>query len=148
MVGQLFCSLGKLFGGCTENMNVIQPVKKIDKFTASSILLDKLDEMHDTEAAIYLPDENVKVYNKDDVAKCHELKEVSILKFVAEDRDCDDFSAKLFGEFAGLVWTNLHALNWFIDEDLTFWWIEPQSGKLSQTLDTWQGNNIRFFVGR
>jgi len=61
---------------------------------------------------------------------------------------CDDFAAELFGKFAGLIWTNHHAFNWFIDETDTFWYIEPQTKKLSQTIEGWQGNDIRFFLGR
>jgi len=54
----------------------------------------------------------------------------------------------LMNLFAGLVWSEVHALNWFIDESLTFWFIEPQNGKASRTLLDWQGAKIRFFIGK
>jgi len=147
MIGSIFCSIGKAFGGCQLKKPAIKPVGTIDINVASSILLDKLDEMDD-KAEIYLPDTDIKVYRKDDVIKAHELSEVSSIKYVAEVMDCDDFAAELYGKFAGLVWTNVHALCFFIDDNSTFWFIEPQSGKLSQTLEKWQGAEIRFFLAR
>jgi len=126
----------------------LSPCGTITIHEASSILLDKLDELNDPSAEIFLPDADIKVYRKSDVEKSKGIKEVSALHYVAETHDCDDFAAILFGLFAGLVWTNVHALNWFIDENSTFWWIEPQTGVMSRTLDTWQGYEVRFFVGR
>ena len=125
----------------------LQPAGTIDINEASSIMLDKLEEMG-VDAEIYLPDMNFKVYKKADVTKSQSLHEISAIRFVAESHDCDDFAAKLFGKWAGLVWTNVHALNWFIDENGIFWWIEPQNKKISKTLDAWQGNDIRFLIGR
>jgi len=125
----------------------LQPAGTIDIHLASSIILDKLEEMG-VDAEIYLPDLSIKVYRKADVTKSQSLHEISAIRFVAESHDCDDFAAKLFGKWAGLVWTNVHALNWFIDENGIFWWIEPQNKKISKTLDAWQGNDIRFLIGR
>ena len=115
---------------------------------ASSILLDKLEEMGDDKAGIYLPDKDIKIYKRDDVIKAHELKEVSSITYITEAHDCDDFAAKLYGRFAGLAWTNLHALNWFFDENSEFWWIEPQSKEVSDTIKAWQGSEVRFFIAR
>ena len=136
-----------------EPIEIVEPVKIksvgiIDINEASSILLDKLAEMNDDKAEIYLPDASIKIYNKDEVISSCELQEVSSIKYIAEEQDCDDFAAELYGKFAGLVWTNVHALNWFYDQDSAFWWIEPQTKKLSQTLEPWQGYEIRFFLAR
>jgi len=114
----------------------------------SSILLDKLDEMGDTQADIKLPDTPCKVYDKEEVKKFLSLDETDKIPYVAEEHDCDDFAAKLFGKFAGLVWSNVHALNWFVDTDDTLWFIEPQQDKISQNLENWQGYDIQFFIGR
>jgi len=130
-----------------QEIPVIQPCGTIDIHTASSILLDKLDEMGD-EAEIFLPDHEMKIYNKAEVMNSYELKGVSVIKYVLGVHDCDDFAAELFGKFAGLVWTMKHALNWFIDETGTFWYIEPQNKKLSQVLENWQGYDVRFYLGR
>ena len=147
MLGQLFCALAKAFNGCKPS-ETIEPVGTIGIHMASSILLNKLDQIGDDKAEIYLPDTKVKIYNKDDVVKSCELQEVSSLEYIKEKHDCDDFAAKLYGKFAGLVWTNVHSLNWFIDEYETFWWIEPQTRKISFTLEKWQGSEVRFFLGR
>ena len=149
MFGSLFCAIGKALGGCeVKDRTAIKPAGTIDLHLASSVLLDKLDEMGDDRAEIFLPDANIKVYNKDDVKAAHELTEVSSIKYVAEEHDCDDFAAELYGKFVGLVWTNVHALNFFYDQDATFWWIEPQTKKLSRTLEGWQGSDVRFFIAR
>lgn len=127
----------------------IEPTGTVSYAIAHAILLTKLAQLGDTEAEIFLPDADVKIYSKDDVIASESLKQVSKLTYIAGEHDCDDFAAKLFGKFAGLVWTNLHALNWFIDSSQTFWYIEPQTGKISEALDTsWQGEDVRFYLGR
>jgi len=125
----------------------LQSCGTIDINLASSILLDKLEEMG-CKAEIYLPDESMKVYRKDDVIKFLSLDETDKIKFVAEIQDCDDFAAELFGKFAGLVWTQTHALNCFISDDEKLYFIEPQTDKISENLDDWQGIAIRFLLGR
>jgi len=148
MLGSLFCAIGKaLVGECLYVKPEIQPCGTIDINTASSILLDKLEEIG-CDAEIYLPDNDIKIYNLKEVENSYELKEVSSLSFLAESHDCDDFSAKLYGKFASLVWTNKHALNFILDENETFWWIEPQNKKVSRTLEAWQGSTIRFLMMR
>lgn len=126
----------------------ITPAGKIDIYRASSALLDTLEGMGDSKAEIYLPDADIKTYNKEEISVCYELEEVSSIKFVADTHDCDDFAAELYGKFAGLVWTNVHALNFFFDESGTFWWIEPQNKSISRNIEGWQGNDVRFFLAR
>jgi hypothetical protein len=149
-IGSLFCSLGKALGGCTCDDDVvgIQPCGTIDINTASSILLDKMEEMGAGDAEIYLPDANFKVYKKDDVIKFLGLDETDKIPYVTETYDCDDFAAEIFGMFAGLVWTNTHSLNWFISDEGKFYFIEPQSDDIAPNLEEWQGCKIRFFLGR
>uniref|UniRef100_A0A6M3LNB6 Agglutinin C-terminal domain-containing protein n=1 Tax=viral metagenome TaxID=1070528 RepID=A0A6M3LNB6_9ZZZZ len=148
-IGSFFCSLGKTFGGCTcDEVVEIQPCGMIDINTASSILLDKMEEMGAGNAEIYLPDANFKVYNKEDVKAFLKLDEIDKIPYVTETFDCDDFAAELFGMFAGLVWTNAHSLCWFIDENETLWFLEPQSDDIAPDLEDWQGWRIRFFIGR
>lgn len=130
-----------------EPTKTLKPCSVIGINEASSILLDKLEEIGDEHAEIYLPDTSIKTYLKADVSKSYELEEVSSLKY-SPDFDCDDFAAELYGKFAGLVWTTKHALCWFISEDEEFFFIEPQSGKISKTLEGWQGGSIRFFLSR
>ena len=122
----------------------IKPRGTIDEHLAASILLDKLEEMN-CKAEIYLPDAKMKVYNKEDVKKFLSLDEIDRILYVAEEMDCDDFAAELFSKFAGIVWTNTHAFNWFISENEELFFVEPQNDKISQTLESW---DIRFFLGR
>lgn len=148
---QWFTVLMNIFFNSNKERDVrvpIRPTGTIGMSEASSILLDKLEEMGDGTAEIFLPDKDIKVYKKEDVSKAYELAEVSSIVYITEEHDCDDFAAKLYGKFAGLVWTNVHALNWFIDEGNNFWFIEPQTGEMSKSLDRWQGYTVRFFVGR
>ena len=124
------------------------PAGTIDLNLMSSILLDKLDEMGDDKADIRLPDGYCKVYDKEEVKKFLDLDETDKIPYVAEEHDCDDFAAELFGKFAGLVWSNVHGLNWFVDTTNTLWFIEPQQDKLAKDLENWQGYEIQFFIGR
>ena len=153
IIRKVACAICHLMGGPEveaepEPEPIILPSKVIDIALASSILLDKLEAMGMGDAEIYLPDRDIKVYNKEKVKGFLGLDETSEIVYVAEVMDCDDFAAELFGKFAGLVWTNLHALNWFIDDTEKFWFIEPQSDKIASDLEGWQGSRVRFFVGR
>lgn len=123
------------------------PTETITLHEMSSILLDKLEEMG-CEAPIYLPDDVCKIYKMQDVVSHLKLQQIDKLEFTPEIHDCDDFAAELFGVFAGLVWTNAHALNWFVDDTRKFWFIEPQTSQIADKLADWQGWKIQFFVGR
>ncbi len=128
--------------------NTLKPCSAISCTLVDAIVRAKAAEIDDKDFDIYIPDVPSKVYNKADVVSSQELEEVSAIPYVAETHDCDDFAAELYGKFAGLIWTNAHAFNWFIDETDTFWYIEPQTKKLSQVIEGWQGTDIRFFLGR
>ena len=147
LIKALACNICKALGGCLYDKPEVQPCGTISLHMASSIILDKLEEMG-CDAEIYLPDLNIKTYNLQDVKKSYELEDVSNIEYVAEITDCDDFAAKLYGRFAGLVWTQLHALNCFISQENKFYFIEPQTGKISEQLEGWQGNDIRFILMR
>lgn len=133
-----------------ELVKVIDPCDTIELGVMAAILQDKMEEMGMKSWAgkIHLPDSANKIYKKEDVMNSQSLEEIDKLAYITEEHDCDDFAAKAFGKFAGLVWTDVHALNWFVDENLTFWFIEPQNRKLAQGLEDWQGKTIRFFIGR
>ena len=151
LFGKFLCAIGKVLGAvCPEKVTeetLLMSYNTMDVNYMSSILLDKLEEMNCT-GEIYLPDAACKTYTKSSVMDHYALVETSGIDYIAEVHDCDDFAALLFADFAGLVWTNTHALNWFVDENETLWFVEPQTGQLAQTLEGWQGNDIRFFVGR
>ncbi len=131
-----------------ENAPELKPCGTIDINLMSSILLNKLEEMKDDHAELYLADKDCKIYNKEEVKAFLSLDETDKIVFVAERQDCDDFAAELFGNGISLVWSNLHALNWFIDETEILWFIEPQTDQLAQNLENWQGWDIRMFLSR
>ncbi len=152
MLGSIFCTIGKALGGCickTEDTSfALVSAGAVDINEMSSILLDKLEEIGDVQAELYLPDSNCKVYRKDDVIKFLGLDETDKITYVAEFQDCDDFAAEVFGLGLGLLWTNVHALCWFVSDDKILWFVEPQTDQISQALDDWQGYQVRFFLGR
>ena len=152
MIGKLACNIAQALGGCQRADIIVLPPPTpcglLDAFEASSILLDKLDELKDTQAAIHLPDMGIKKYKKSDIVQYLNLDETDQIPYLAENHDCDDFAAELYGKFAGLVWTMPHALNFFFDEVGTLWFLEPQSDKMARTLENWQGWDVRFFLAR
>ena len=113
-----------------------------------TILTAKLAEMGDSEAELYLADSFCKIYNRIDVIEFLGLNTVDKIVFVAESMDCDDFAAEVYGKGLPLIWTNKHALNWFIDENASLWFVEPQTDKMARNLDNWQGWDVRFFLAR
>lgn len=146
-----FLSLAKAFGYVKPTDGEEPKLKPTGTITASKlslILKQKLRELKDDKADRFYPDRDIKTYDKQDVKDFLHLDETSEIKYIAEEMDCDDFAAEIYGKFAGLIWTTKHALNWFIDETLTFWFIEPQTDKLSKKLKDWQDWDVRFFLGR
>ena len=129
---------------------IVNPLKSAGKIEAGkmyAIIQSKIDEMND-EASIFMPDMKMKIYNKEEIKKWLNLDETDKIVFVEEEHDCDDFAAELFGKGVPVIWSTKHALNWFVDTMDTLWFIEPQTDKISQTLEDWQGWDIRFFLGR
>jgi hypothetical protein len=148
LIGNAACSIGQALDCCQLDYKLPEPVRYIDLAEYSSIMLDKLENIGSGDAGLYLPDNNMPVYRKTDVMECEKLHSVSLLKFSPEKHDCDDFAASMFGAYLGLCWTNVHALNWFIDDELRFWFVEPQSREIAPLLEDWQGYKIRFLIGR
>jgi len=126
----------------------IAPIGTIDINETASILLDKIEELGDDKSELYLADKNCPIFNERDVRDYLSLDETSGIVYVPEIMDCDDFAAKLFGKGFGLVWTTLHALNWFINESKEVKFVEPQTDQISSNLENWQGWDIRFFMSR
>jgi hypothetical protein len=133
---------------CPEQYpKLLQPTGTIDSGRAYAIIDNKLKEMGDVEHEIYIPDLDNKVYNKDDVSSFHGLEEVASILYIIETHDCDDFARELFGKGIGLIWSDKHAFNYFIDNMDNIWFIEPQNKQMSQEVQVWQGRDIRFFLG-
>ncbi len=152
LIGTILCTLGKALGGCDAKpvtTPTINPCAFIGINEMSSILLDKLEAMGDDKAEIYLPDTKAnRIYRKADVIKFLGLDETNKIVYIEETHDCDDFAAEMFGKGMGLIWTQVHALNYFVDENRVLYFIEPQTDKISLVLENWQGWDVRLFIGR
>ena len=152
MIGKVFCAIGKAFGGC-ENKAVVtlKYSGDMDINEVSSILLDKFPD-----TPLYLPDYYYKTCTVGDIKRFLEWDSTEKEKYEAEAFDCDDFSWRLKGNIAikpwssipfFVIWTNLHALNGFIDSKGLFYFIEPQTNEIQTELKEWQGLEIRFIGG-
>ena len=170
-LGELFCKLGKLLGGCEPTtVEVKLPPPIVRKQVASNYIYSCIlnafvpDVVH---FPIYLSDVWYWLCSEADIetflAQDDTNKAVAYLPYgtppgmtyVSEERDCDDFSYRLMGQLSipewsgiafGIVWTDKHALNCFIDETGKFWFVEPQTGKLQDKLEAWQGTEILFIL--
>lgn len=107
------------------------------------------------EASIYLSDKVYNLCNLEDIEEFLKQDKTNHSKYVPEDYDCDDFSYRLMGQFSipgwsslafGIFWSDVHALNAFIDQNLDFWYIEPQSDGVSNKLADWQGSTCRVIM--
>jgi len=129
-----------------ESIPILPNCGTISISECSSICLDII-EHYGNNADLYLPDVSMKIYNYNDVVADGSLEWVDKLEYIPEQHDCDDFARELFGKWCGLAWTDTHALNWFIDENKKFWFVEPQTKKIADRLDSWQGKTLRFLLG-
>jgi hypothetical protein len=155
LIKSIACGICKALGGCEDSAETeptpepeLEPTGTIDINLMSSILLDKLEEMGDESAELYLADKQCKVYSKEVVKAFLGLDETDKITYVAEDMDCDDFAAMLFGMGLGLLWTAKHAMNFFISDDEEVYFVEPQTDKISHVLEDWQGLAVRSFLSR
>lgn len=110
---------------------------------------------HFPVAAIYLSDTVYYLSNLEDINEFLRIDQTNKIGFVPEERDCDDFSFRLMGQFSvpewsgialGIVWTDIHALNFFIDQNQEVWFIEPQTDDIQQRLVSWQGSMVRLLI--
>ena len=87
---------------------------------------------------IRLSDRTYKTSSKEQIEQLVKLIPIKYLKYKKEVFDCDDFSFTFIGlcrliipNFAvGIIWNDKHAFNFFIDDKLNVWGIEPQTGKI------------------
>jgi len=150
LIRQIACAVCKALG------NGQSLGKPISTQTIDSTELYKILRLRfPTDGQLYLSDKEYKLCHIEDI-ECFLIKdETNRVGYIPEERDCDDFAYRLMGQFSipgwsdltlGIVWTDLHALNCFIDEDKKFWFIEPQKDELQPFLEEWQGKTIRFIM--
>jgi hypothetical protein len=106
-------------------------------------------------ASIYMPDLTYKTAPASEVQKIIDWSGSKNEKYLTEQFDCDDFAWLLMGSVSfypwsalpfGTIWTNKHALNFFIDDQKKLWFVEPQNGKIQDTLEAWQGDSFQLVI--
>ena len=151
MIGSLFCSLGKALGACEIKTPPLTYWGDMDVYEVSSILIEKFQD-----APLYLPDAYYKTCSKLDMERFLDWDMTNRERFETDSWDCDDFSWRLKGNITikpwssvpfFVVWTDLHALNGFISEDRKWHFVEPQTDTIHDSLEAWQGSQIRFIGG-
>lgn len=104
---------------------------------------------------IYISDSQYWLCSKEDIENILKFNAINKEVYVTEKHDCDDFSYQLMGDLSdenwsgaavGIIWTELHAFNLFIDENLKLWFIEPQSNQLYESLQDYTGKEIQFVI--
>ena len=105
------------------------------------------------DCELFLSDMDYLLCSYDDIALFLAQDETNKMGYVAEDRDCDDHSYRLLGQFSipdwsalclGIIWTNVHAFNCFVTEDRELLFIEPQTDEISEELMA--GSEVKMVV--
>jgi hypothetical protein len=106
-------------------------------------------------AHVYLSDETYWLCSKEDIETFLKFDDTNKHTYVAEQHDCDDFSYRLMGQLSddtwsgiafGILWTDAHAMNIIVTDDLKVYFIEPQSDAVEITMESWQGTEILLVV--
>lgn len=107
------------------------------------------------KAEIFLSDNSYLLCKKSDIVSFLVRDKTNRQEYVAEAYDCDDFAYRLMGQITvpgwsdlafGLIWTDKHALNCYVDEDRQLHFVEPQSDTIQSALLSWQGDHIRLIM--
>lgn len=154
LIRSIACGICRALGGSEADETNPAPdlvyAGEMDIYELSSLLIDKFPDV-----PIYLPDISYKLCTKTDIERFLAWDKADKEKYQAEILDCDDFAWRLKGNITvlpwsaipfGVVWTNLHALNCFVDDKGRFWFVEPQSDKIQIDLEPWQGSELRFIA--
>lgn len=103
----------------------------------------------------YFSDIDYLLCGKDDIQRFLRADETDRHTYVKARYDCDDFAYRLMGQFSvpgwshlafGIVWTTNHVMNCFVDEDMTFWFIEPQNDLLYREIPKGFGSQVQMIV--
>ena len=149
------CGICKSLGG--EVLIPPEPLLKpqVRKEVDGNYIFSILNAVVPNATHIYLSDNTYWLCSETDIDIFLGIDATNKDQFVAEEHDCDDFSYRLMGQLStpewsgiafGIVWTNLHALNCFIDDTGKFWFIEPQTDQLQDKLEAWQGTEILHII--
>ena len=106
-------------------------------------------------AALYISDTEYTLCHYDDVAYLLAVSQVNKIPYVPETMDCDEFAVALWGEFnmppwgglaIGYLWSEIHAANCVVTEDMEILFMEPQTDELNKQLASWQGVEPRLII--
>ncbi len=103
-------------------------------------------------ASRILVDRKYKTSTKVEFESFIKQNTVDLYKYVSEYYDCDDFSFALKGAISNPDWGALtfgivfaemptgakHALNFFIDNNREFWFVEPQTDRIWKPTTDWK----------
>ena len=154
MLVQLLKNLLSLFLGSSANNKLPEPTSEmVISLQGLNDILRK--RFPDTQAQLYLSDSLYLLCNDNDIGVFLKQDQTNKTGYVPEEYDCDDFAYHLMGQFSipkwsylavGMVWTDKHALNCFVDSNEKFWFIEPQTDEILAELKDWMGTQIRFIA--
>lgn len=160
LIGGIGCIIGKAFGECKIILPVIIPpppilIPTIRKQVSGDYIYGILNAVKPDATHIYLSDNQYWLCSKEDIEYILAQDDTNKMGYIAEERDCDDFSYRVMGQLSipnwsgiafGILWTNFHALNCLIDSDGKFWFVESQTNRLQDKLEEWQGSEILFIL--
>ena len=91
----------------------------------------------------YVSDRDFKTMDITQFEKMLNYSPIRYIPYTKEIFDCDDYSFALMGLMKlfipdiafGIIWTNTHAFNFFIDNNHKLWFVEPQNNKIVDSID-------------
>lgn len=119
--------------------------KRFNPLKVSSISSKELNNIFKFEdvANIHISDKQYNLCKPEDIHKFLGFNIFKFRQYVPEKYDCDNYSFSLMGLFTnlmsgyaiGIVWAKTgkntaHALNFFLDDKRTIWFIEPQTNAM------------------
>ncbi len=142
--------------GCQEVLPDIVPVfpERVRRPISAAEIITALSQKFLT--AMIDPSDMVEAAcDMEDINTFLEQDQTNRQRYITEKFDCDNFAFRLKGQFSvpgwatlsiGLVRTELHMLCGFLDNNLDWWFIEPQTDGLSGKLATWQGSRVSYII--
>lgn len=90
------------------------------------------------EHNMYISDKEFKTMSLKQFTRILQYSPVRYIPYSKKYFDCDNYSFALMGLMKlfvgdisfGIVWTDTHAFNFFIDKDHKLWFVEPQNNKI------------------
>ena len=142
--------LRKLIGTATPKP--FQPVLRAEvSMTDLWRMLNKLFP----QAGIFMARDTYDLCNLKDIEEFLRLDDTNRRIYDLRRYRCSDFAFRLQGQLSvpgwsglakGIFWTEIHALSCFLDQNLDFWYIEPQTDNAKANLEEWQGKVCRLII--